>query len=136
MPGGDAAGSDFGSAVRKFEFWIEFPDFFTGLGIDGEDVVVWRCEEEFSIDEDGRGFESGFFVEVVGIVGKSAGVEGPGDFELGDVGFIDLSSGRKAGAAGIAAVVGPAGGLGAGPRLREQYAKRERKDDGADAIPK
>ena len=81
-------------------------------------MVVWRGEEEFCFDEDWRSFEGGF-VDEVGFNVESAGVKGPCDFELRDVGFGDLRSGRETSAAGVVTVGGPCGvgrflSLGAG----------------------
>jgi hypothetical protein len=83
---------------------IEFPDFFAGGGIDGDDVIVLRGEEEFALDEDGGGFEGGF-VDEIGFDVECA--EGPGDFELSDVGFVDLRGGGEARATRVAPVDGP-----------------------------
>jgi len=69
-------------------------------------VVVRRGEEELSFDEDWRGFEGGF-VDEIGFDVEGAGVKGPGDFELRDVGFGDLRGGRIAGAGSVATVCGP-----------------------------
>src|SRR5262249_7908687 len=123
VPSRDTARGDFGGAVRKLKLGIELPEFFAGLGIDGKDVVVGSREEKFAVDDDGSGFEGRLFVEVVGIVGKGTGVKRPGNFELGDVGFVDLCGGGKAGAASVFTVMSPSGvglGLGEGESWKEQ----------------
>ena len=94
VPCGDATRGNFGSAIGKLKLRIEIPKFFAGLRVEGEDVVIRSGEEEFSVDEDGSGFEGSFFVEIR-IVREGAGMKGPSDFEKCDSGFVDLCGGRE-----------------------------------------
>ena len=108
VPCGDAARGNFRSAIGKLEFRVEVPKSFSALRVEGENVVKGRGEKEFSFDKDGSGFEGGFLVEI-GIMREGARMKGPSDFELRDVGFVDLGGGREARGARIAAIGKPCG---------------------------
>ncbi len=96
---------------------IEIPNFFAGSGIECENFVIGRGEEEFVVEEDGGGFKSGF-ANQLGFELRGAGVKGPGDFQLRDIFTGDLRSGGIARAAGIASVGIPSV-TGCGWLLRE-----------------
>src|SRR5580692_4023331 len=70
-------------------------------------MIVGSAQEKSAIDENGRSFEGVFVIEFF-VVRKRAGAKCPGEFELGDIVFVDLFCGRIARASGIVAVGGPA----------------------------
>src|ERR1700752_253063 len=67
--------------LRSFDAGIEFPEEFSGSGIERENLLSGSDAVENAVDDEGSGLQAAFF----------ARVEGPGDFELADVGAIDLS---------------------------------------------
>ena len=93
----------FGIVTSEVYVRIEIPDFFAGSGIERENLVIGRGEEEFVVEEDGSGFKSGL-ADQSGFELQGAGVKGPGDFELRDIFAGNLRGARIARAAGIAAV--------------------------------
>ena len=92
----DAAGA--GAVVLG----VEAPDEFSGFGVEGGGVDGVGGEVDEAVDDDG--------VALDGVAGV-AGFPGPGDFEVADVGAVDLVEGGVVGA-GVVAVVGLPLGVG------------------------
>ena len=76
---------------------VEGPDWFAGGGVQGNDFAVGRCRIEHSVEDQGVGLK----------LADIAGVVGPGDFQLLDVGFVDLVEGRVVCGAFVAQVDRP-----------------------------
>ena len=88
----------------RFGVDFVFPQFFAGVGIQRDQVVVWGADKHFVADLQGRQL---VFGTVTVADGHVAGVIGPGDLELVDVVAVDLvQRGETAATFGIT-VVGP-----------------------------
>ncbi len=107
-PSGDAAVGNLGIVFGEINLGIEFPEFFAGCGIEGDNVIVLSREIELAFDQNWSRFESGFADEI-GFDVERARAVGPGDFELSDVRAIDLGCWREARAGEVFAVVRPGG---------------------------
>jgi hypothetical protein len=105
-PGRDAARSHFRIVTRQVHVRIEFPDFFSGGRIEGENLVVGRSEKKLVVEKDRGGFERRF-ANQFGLDLRCAGVKSPRDFQLSDIFAGDFRGAGVARAAGVAAVGDP-----------------------------
>ena len=76
------------AAVDTAPVGIVFPDRLAGGGVEGDDVDFGGGDVHDPVDDDGGAFDGGS-VSVGGILG----VVCPGDFEVLDVGAVDLVEG-------------------------------------------
>ena len=114
--------------LGAFDAGIEFPEQFSGGGVEREDFLRGSDAVENSVNDERIGLQAAFFV----------GVEGPGDLEFADVVAIDLSERRVVIIFGIAAVAGPVhcrrwrSILGAGGVRERQGGQRDQPETRAD----
>ena len=106
-PGRYAARGDFRRAVGQLKLGVKFPKLRASFRIQGDHVIVWSAQKEFSVSEDGRSLKRSFLVEFR-IMRQRAGAIGPRGFELGNICAVDLRCRGVARPAAIVAVVGPA----------------------------
>ena len=126
-PGRDAARRDLGVVARAIELDVVLPELRAGPGIERDDLVERRAEEQLALDEDRRGLERGFLVERRLRLERARAMR-PGHPELRDVRPIDLRERRIAAAAGIIAVTRPRG-IGGGLCTGERWEPEERDGD-------
>src|SRR6185436_14315715 len=107
------------------------PDQFPGPAVEGDNRAARAGGGvQHALDRERRPFEL-----VLGTGPEIVGLEAPGDFELVEVGGVDLIERDVAGAADVGSVVGPVAVLGArhpgrlalGPRCHPQRAGREQR---------
>ena len=123
-PGRDPARRDLGVVPRAIELDVVLPELRAGPGIERDDLVERRAEEQLALDENRRGLERRFPVERR-LRLERARAMGPGHPELRDVRPIDLGERRIAAAAGIIAVIRPRG-IGGGLCIGEGWEPEER----------
>src|SRR6266568_3911146 len=115
--------------MLQIDAWIEFPYLRSGLRVKCDDMVVGRTQEELSVGQDGRGFESRLADHARRLIQRARPIR-PRDFQLRHVRAIDLRRRRVASAAGIVPVRGPSGiRLGLSACLKDESREKESENE-------
>lgn len=106
-PGSNAAVDEAVAIVAiKINFGVVSPELLSGFGVESDDAVEGGGQVESAVYQKRSGLEAAALSSTPGL-GNVAGVESPGDFELGDILAVDLGKRGEAHAARVVAVVRP-----------------------------